>query len=106
MAYDAGEPSDPDEPGDTLDTGANSAIIGTAFRATIPGEPQDAEPALFGAFDYTPDRDLVRVRMQLDTLPHRHDQLHWEFLDITQDGGTLAIIWDNQMASAPFTVGQ
>jgi hypothetical protein len=81
-------------------------LIISALRATVPGEPQDGEPALFGAFDYTPDRDLVRVRMQLDTLPHRHDQLHWEFLDITQDGGTLAIIWDNQMASVPFTVGQ
>ena len=60
--------------------------------------------ALFGAFDYTPDKDVVRVPMKRETLAHSFDQLSWEFVDVSERGGSLAVIWDNQMASAPFTV--
>jgi DUF2911 family protein len=60
--------------------------------------------ALFGAFDYTPDKDVVRVPMKRETLAHSFDQLSWEFIDVSERGGSLAVIWDNQMASAPFTV--
>jgi hypothetical protein len=41
--------------------------------------------------------------MKLETLPYSHDQLEWEFLDMTATGGRLAIMWDRQMASVPFT---
>ena len=60
--------------------------------------------ALFGAFDYTPDRDVVRVPMKRETLAHSFDQLSWEFVDVSDTGGSLVVIWGNQMASAPFTV--
>jgi hypothetical protein len=58
--------------------------------------------ALWGAYDYTPDRDLVRAPMKLEKLPHSFDQLSWQFLDMTDAGGALAVIWDNHMASVPF----
>ena len=60
--------------------------------------------ALFGAFDYTPDKDVVRVPMTRETLAHSFDQFSWEFVDVSERGGSLAVIWDSQMASAPFTV--
>jgi len=60
--------------------------------------------ALFGAYDYTPDKDVVRVPMKRETLPYSFDQLSWQFLDVTDTGGRLAIIWDRQMASVPFTI--
>jgi hypothetical protein len=60
--------------------------------------------ALFGAFDYTPDKDVVRVPMKRETLAHSFDQFSWEFVDVSEKGGSLAVIWDNQMALAPFTV--
>ena len=44
--------------------------------------------------------------MTLEKLPHSFDQLHWEFMDVTQKGGRLAVIWENQMASVPFTVAK
>jgi DUF2911 family protein len=59
--------------------------------------------ALWGAYDYTPDRDLVRLPMRIETLPHAFEQLSWEFVDITDTGGRLAIIWDNKLASVAFT---
>lgn len=66
-------------------------------------EPNDKD-GIFGAYDYSPAKDLARAPMTLETLPHSFDQLHWEFLDITPRGGKLAILWDKQMAWVPFTV--
>ncbi|MCY4634401.1 MAG: DUF2911 domain-containing protein [Acidobacteria bacterium] len=60
--------------------------------------------ALFGAFEYTDDRDVLRTRMELETLPVAFDQLSWQFLDMTATGGRLALIWDTRMASVAFTV--
>ena len=60
--------------------------------------------ALFGAFDYTDDRDVLRTPMEPETLPVAFEQLSWQFLDMTASGGRLALIWDTKMASVPFTV--
>lgn len=60
--------------------------------------------ALFGAFEYTDDRDVLRTPMELETLPVAFDQLSWQFLDMTASGGRLALIWDTKMASVAFTV--
>ncbi len=60
--------------------------------------------ALFGAFEYTDDRDVLRTRMELETLPVAFEQLSWQFLDMTATGGRLALIWDTRMASVAFTV--
>ena len=62
----------------------------------------ERKDALFGAYDYTPDRDVLRTSMQLDTLPHAFDQLSWQFLDMNENGGRLTLLWDNKMASVPF----
>jgi hypothetical protein len=81
-------------------------FIVSAWRAQTAGYDTNDRTALYGAFDYTPDKDVVRVTMQRETLPHSHDQLHWEFLDMTADGGRLAVLWDREMASVPFGVVQ
>jgi hypothetical protein len=62
--------------------------------------------ALWGAYDYTPDRDVVRVPMKVEALPFSMDQLAWEFLDMSASGGRLAILWDKKLASVPFTVAK
>ena len=59
--------------------------------------------ALWGAYDYTADRDIVRTRMARETLRYSFDQLAWEFLDLCETGGKLAMIWDTQIALVPFT---
>ena len=78
-------------------------IIST-WPAQTKGYDTNDKTALYGAFDYTPDKDLVRVPMTLEALPHSHEQLHWEFLDMTGKGGRLAVMWDRKMASVPFSV--
>jgi hypothetical protein len=62
--------------------------------------------ALWGAYDYTPDRDLVRIPMKRETLPYAFDQLSWEFLDMSDAGGKLALIWDEQLAWVAFSTGK
>ena len=60
---------------------------------------------LWGAYGYTPTKDVVRAPMTLSTLPWSVDQLTWLFLDMSDTGGTLAIMWDSMMATVPFAVG-
>ena len=59
---------------------------------------------LWGSYGYTPDKDVVRVSMELSELPWSIDQLTWTFLDMTNEGGRLAIMWDKMMAAVPFGV--
>ena len=63
--------------------------------------PQD-QTALWGAYGYTPDKDVARIPMTVETLPFGVEQLTWSFLDMTNDSGRLAIMWGKTMASAPF----
>lgn len=67
--------------------------------------PNDKE-RLWGAFGYTPDKDVLRAPMRLTTLPYSIDQLTWTFLDMSDQGGTMALMWDTKMASVSFTIGQ
>jgi hypothetical protein len=60
---------------------------------------------LWGAYNYTPDKDVLRTKMTLEALPHAHEQLTWEFVDMTRSGGTIALTWDKTLALVPFTVG-
>ena len=61
---------------------------------------------LYGAFGYTPDKDVVRAPMTLATLPFSVDQLTWAFTDMSDAGGKLAIMWDKNIASVPFKVAK
>jgi hypothetical protein len=62
--------------------------------------------ALWGAYGYTPDKDVVRVPMKIERLPHSVEQLAWEFVDVSDAGGTLTVRWDTTTASVPFTIGR
>jgi hypothetical protein len=63
---------------------------------------QNDKTGLWGAYGYTPEKDVARVAMKVDTLPFSVEQLTWAFLDITPDSGRIAIMWAKTLASAPF----
>ena len=77
-------------------------LIISSWGAQAKFDPQD-KAALWGAYNYTPDKDVVRVPMKLDTLPFAVDQLTWSFVDMKNDGGRVALMWGNTMGSTPFT---
>lgn len=58
--------------------------------------------ALWGAYNYTADKDVARVSMPLQTLPFEVDQLTWTFLDMKNDSGRIALMWGKTLASVPF----
>ena len=62
----------------------------------------DNREALWGAYEYTSDRDVVRAPMTVETLDHSFDQLSWQFLDVTGGGVTLALLWERTLASVRF----
>jgi hypothetical protein len=61
--------------------------------------------ALWGAYGYTPEKDVVRAPMTLATLPHTVEELTWSFVDMNDKGGKMAIMWEKTMASVAFTLG-
>jgi hypothetical protein len=60
--------------------------------------------ALWGAYNYTPDKDVVRAPMTLQTLPHSFEELSWDFVDMTDAGGAIALMWDKNLATVPFRI--
>jgi hypothetical protein len=59
---------------------------------------------LWGAYNYTPDKDVLRAPMKVDGLPFSLDEFTIAFLDLTKTGGRLAVMWDKTMGSVGFTV--
>ena len=61
--------------------------------------------ALWGSYGYTPDKDVLRAAMKVETLPFSMDQFTIAFIDVAADGGKLAMMWDKTMATASFKSG-
>ncbi len=80
-------------------------LIVSSWAAQQKYDPNNKE-ALWGSFGYTPDKDVARVAMKVGQLPFAIDQLTWNFADVTTSRGTLVIMWDRVVASAPFTVAR
>jgi hypothetical protein len=76
-------------------------LIISSWGAQARFDPQNRE-ALWGAYNYTPDKDVARVSMPVERLPFAVDQLTWTFLDMKNDGGRVALMWGNTLASAVF----
>jgi len=67
-------------------------------------DPNNKE-ALWGSYGYTPDKDVLRALMKVETLPFAADQFTIAFIDMSADGGKLAMMWDKTMATASFKSG-
>jgi hypothetical protein len=59
---------------------------------------------LFGAYNYDPKFIVARAAMTLSTLPFSVDQFTMGFVNMTQQGGALAMWWENQQALVEFKV--
>jgi hypothetical protein len=67
-------------------------------------DPND-KVRLAGAYNYDPKFDLVRVPMKLATAPVSFEEFTIGFVDMTSTGGAIAMMWDKQIATVPFTIG-
>ena len=82
----------------------NWTFVVSTWPAQTRFDPNNKD-ALWGSYNYTPDKDVVRAPMMLSTLPVSIEQLTWEFTDMSDAGGKMTIMWDKTMASVPFKVG-
>ena len=80
---------------------AQWTLIVSSWPAQAKFDPQD-KTALWGAYGYTPDKDVARIPMKVETLPFAVDELTWSFVDMTNDGGRVALLWGKTMGSAAF----
>jgi hypothetical protein len=76
-------------------------LIISSWPAQAKYDPAN-KTALWGAYGYTPEKDVARVNMKLDKLPFAVDQLTWAFVDMKNDGGRLVLMWGTTLASTPF----
>jgi hypothetical protein len=60
----------------------------------------------FGAYNYDPKFDVLRVPMQTSVGSLSIDQFTIAFVDMTPQGGTLAMAWEKTVATVAFGVGQ
>lgn len=60
--------------------------------------------ATIGAYNYDPKFDLVRVPMQMVKPAFSVDQFTIAFVDMTDQGGKLAMAWEKSGAVVPFKV--
>lgn len=80
-------------------------LIVSNWAAQTTYDPNNKK-ALWGSYDYTPDKDVLRAPMTLGTLPFSMDQFTIAFIDMTETGGTIAMMWDTTVARAPFSYGK
>jgi len=80
-------------------------LIFSTWAAQQKYDPND-KTALWGSIGYTPDKDVLRTPMKVQTLPFSVDQFTIAFTDVTADAGRLTLMWDTTMAAAPFTVAK
>src|SRR5580765_409857 len=59
---------------------------------------------LWGAYEYTPDKDVVRAPMTLAANPMSVAQLTWSVSDMSDAGGKRTLLCGKQIASVPFKV--
>ncbi len=83
----------------------NWTLIVSNWKAQTRYDPKNTAE-IWGAYGYTPDKDVVRAPMTLGTLPFSVEQLTWDFTDMSDAGGKLTIMWDKVVASVPFKLSE
>ena len=87
-----------------LKEGAWTLIVST--QPTQEEYDANDKTKIWGAYGYDPKYDVVRVPMTMITPKASIDQFTIGFVDMTDEGGKLAMAWDKTAALAPFTVAK
>jgi hypothetical protein len=83
----------------------NWTLIVSTWAPQTEFDPNN-KTSVWGSYNYTPDKDVLRAPMKLETLRHSIDELTWNFADMTDRAGVMMLMWDTMMASVPFEIGK
>ena len=89
-----------------LKDGAWTAIISKQDYMSTFDRDKMAEGLTWGAYGYNPEHDVVRANMMTSTEDFSIDQMTIVFTDVSDAGGAIVVMWDNQMGVLPFGVTQ
>jgi hypothetical protein len=85
-----------------LKPGAWTLIV-SSWPTQTQHDPKNKQ-AIWGAFGYSPDKDIVRAPMTRKKLTFSMEELTWMFIDMTDNGGKIGLMWDRDIATVPFQV--
>jgi hypothetical protein len=85
-----------------LKEGAWTLIVST--QPTQDKYDANDKTKIWGAYGYDPKFDVVRVPMSMVTPSVGVDQFTIAFVDMTDAGGKLAMVWDKTGGVVPFTI--
>lgn len=77
------------------------SFILSRFSAQLNYDYED-KSALWGAYEYTAEKDVVRIPMSVNRDDIVYDQLSWQFADVHGGSGKLVLLWDKIRASVEF----
>ena len=87
-----------------LKEGAWTAIISKQPYMETFDRDKMAEGLTWGAYGYNPEHDVARSPMMTSTEDFSIDQMTILFSDVSDAGGAIIVMWDNQMGVLPFGV--
>ncbi len=67
---------------------------------------RESGDGLWGSYDYTDDKDVVRAPMMLSNMETSADQFTIGFYDVTDQGGILSMMWEHTVANIPFMIAE
>ena len=80
----------------------NWTLIFSTHAAKETGRGSDE--GLWGSYNYTDDKDVIRVPMAVNMADMSLDQFSIFFHDVTDAGGSMSVMWDNVMGTVSFTL--
>ena len=89
-----------------LKEGAWTAIISKQGYMETFDRDKMAEGLTWGAYGYNAEHDVVRAPMMVETTEYSIDQMTILFADVSDAGGAIVVMWDNQTGVLPFGVAQ
>ena len=88
-----------------VDLGADGWTLIVSSHAAKNSGREEGD-GLWGSYNYTADKDVLRVPMIVDKADMSIDQFTVSFLNVTEMGGVLAVIWETTFAMVNFTVAK
>jgi hypothetical protein len=102
--------------GKTLQPGEYSLFVelseGPKWTLVVSSQPyqekydRNNKEATWGAYGYDSKYDVVRTPMTLETSDHSIDQFTIGFVDVTDQGGKVAMGWDHTVATVEFKLAK
>lgn len=89
-----------------LKEGAWTAILSKQDYMESFDRDKMAEGLTWGAYGYNPEHDVVRAAMITETMEDSIDQMTILFADVSETGGALVVLWDDQSGALPFSVAE